>query len=370
MSTIKAAFGRRVPLVDFDKGPSIPLRFVLKLSHQFRPSHITDGLSQTMVLDYILDVQTLDAYDLVLTYDLCRELVLRVSSSVSNASVNTSHFHAGFRTVLRAFFLACMSPLRFCQFFLLFDKELGVAVGMPIGSNHHRLQAQIKPDLLIDKRRVLDILFNQERDKVAVRTILAHSHRRRLGSFGQGTRPMDIQRGFHLGKGKGLSIPFECRGGILSRLLVVLFVELGICCMPFKEVFEGFIEMSQGLLKGNTRDFIQPRTIFLLFQQRQLCRGFMIANTHLLFVVGIGTQAQRPIIHVTSTAKCTSKMSRLLISWIDAILICSFLFHVSHASIYRVKYQQARVAPIHLPRIRNASFLPVFENWGIQRREV
>src|SRR6184192_3997285 len=75
MTTIETALRGRIPLVNLDKGTSIPLSFVFELSHKLAPSHIRDGLSETVVFDHILDLKTLDAYDLVLTYDLGRELV-------------------------------------------------------------------------------------------------------------------------------------------------------------------------------------------------------------------------------------------------------------------------------------------------------
>src|SRR5258708_25756413 len=84
MSTVKAPFGGGIPLVNLDEGTPIPCRFVLKLSDKLTPSDIRDGFCQTVVLNHILDVQTLDTYDLVFAYDASRELVLIVPSPVGN----------------------------------------------------------------------------------------------------------------------------------------------------------------------------------------------------------------------------------------------------------------------------------------------
>src|SRR5438067_5880392 len=108
MTAIKATFGGRVKLVDFDKGSSIPCGFVFQLPHKLRPSHIRDGFSKAMVLDHIFDLQALHTHDLVLTYDLSRELVLVVTPSIGNTSMDTSDFETGFCSILRAFFLLCM----------------------------------------------------------------------------------------------------------------------------------------------------------------------------------------------------------------------------------------------------------------------
>src|SRR6266480_2900434 len=70
MTTIETALRGRIPLVDLDERSPIPLCFVFELTHQLTPSHIRDGLSQTVVLYHILDGKALDAYALVLTYDL------------------------------------------------------------------------------------------------------------------------------------------------------------------------------------------------------------------------------------------------------------------------------------------------------------
>ena len=73
MSTIETAFRGRVPLVNLDKGSAIPLRFVCELPHQLRPSDIANSFGKGVVLDHILDLQTLDTYNLVFAYDLGRE---------------------------------------------------------------------------------------------------------------------------------------------------------------------------------------------------------------------------------------------------------------------------------------------------------
>src|SRR5713226_1457247 len=107
MSTVKAALGRWVPLVNLDQGPSIPGGFVFKLSDKLRPTHVTDGFCQAVVFDHILDLQALDTYDLAFAYDVSRELMLIVSSTVCNLLMEASNLKTSFCTVLRTFFLFC-----------------------------------------------------------------------------------------------------------------------------------------------------------------------------------------------------------------------------------------------------------------------
>src|SRR5450759_4594255 len=131
MSTVKTAFGRGVPLVNLDNGTAIPCSFVLQLSDKFRPTDVTDSFRQTVVFDHVLDLQTLDTYDLVLTCGLSREFVLIVSSAICYLFMDASHLQTSFCTVLRTFFLFCVTALCFRQFLFILGEELGIAVGVP-----------------------------------------------------------------------------------------------------------------------------------------------------------------------------------------------------------------------------------------------
>src|SRR2546426_744504 len=150
MATVKAPFGRGVPLVNLDQCAPIPPSFVLQLAHQFTPTHVANGFGQAMVFDHVLDLQTLDANRLVLTDQLCRELVLIVAPSVTDTSMYSGNLTTGFVSVLGTFFLLGKTALSLCQLLLILLKELGIAGGLPIGGDDHGLQAQVKPDLLLD----------------------------------------------------------------------------------------------------------------------------------------------------------------------------------------------------------------------------
>src|SRR6266516_3724315 len=205
MSTVKAAFGRWVPLVHLDNATSIPCRFVLKLSDQFRPTDVTDGFRQTVVLDHVLDLQTLDADDLVFAYDASRELMLVVPSPICHLFLDASHLQTSFCTVLRTFFLFCMTTLCFCQLLCLFGEELGIAVGLPIRGVDHRLQAQIQPNHLRIHFQWLDLFFCQDGDKIAVSFILGDRDAAGLASIRQGTMPHHGKRGLHLRQRESLA---------------------------------------------------------------------------------------------------------------------------------------------------------------------
>ena len=138
MTTVKAAFGGRIPLVNLDQGSSIPGGFVLKLSDNVRPTHVTESFCQAVVFDQMLDLPTLDAYDLVFAYDANRELVVIVSSAVCTLCMDASHREPSFVALLS------MPPLCFCQAFLILGEEFGIAVGVPICARVMARVSQVK----------------------------------------------------------------------------------------------------------------------------------------------------------------------------------------------------------------------------------
>src|SRR5258706_977585 len=171
MTTIETAFGTGIPLVNFDKGSPVPLSFVFELSHKLAPSHIRDGLSKVVVLDHVLNLQTLNAYHLVFAYDASRELVLIITPSIGYPSVYPGNFLTGFLSILRAFFLLSMPTLRFCQLLLILGKEPGIPKGVTIRGYYHAFETQVKPDLLIDDWQLVNIFFYQNGDEVSVSAI-------------------------------------------------------------------------------------------------------------------------------------------------------------------------------------------------------
>ncbi len=107
MSTVKTAFGGGIPLVDLDQVASIPFCFVGQKGHKFRPSNITDRFCKAMILDHVLDLQTLHADRLVFTDQTCRELMQEVTASISNAGMDLRNFYSCLGTVLENLF-ACV----------------------------------------------------------------------------------------------------------------------------------------------------------------------------------------------------------------------------------------------------------------------
>jgi hypothetical protein len=339
MPTVKTAFGRGVPLVNLDQGPPIPGRFVLQLPDELTPTHVRDSLCQAMVFDHVLDLQTLDTDDLVFAYDVGRELVLRVSPSIGNLLMDASNLQTSFCTVLGTFFLLRVTALSFCQLLLILSEELGVAGGLPLRGDDHRLQAQVEPDHLGRDFQWLDVLFHQDGDKIAFGFILSDGDTPWLAPIRQGAMPCDAKRGLHLSQSQGMPIPGERIARIGSSLLVPLLFEGGILRTPFKEVAKSFIKMSKSLLERNRRNFIQPNRLFLLFEHYQTLRSPFIVQALAMLVVRICALSQCPVIDVAATSEGLCQETLLFIARIEAILVSFLLFHALQYSMYAVKCQ-------------------------------
>src|SRR5437016_2636322 len=185
--------------------------------------------------------------------------------------MDTGDFLTGLRAILGTFLLLGVSPLRFCQFLLIFAEEFGVTNIFAIREDNERLQAQVSADRASGRWQVGNVLFNQDRDEVAICTVLGDGDTAWFCSIGQGARPYDSQWFSHLGKRERVSIPLEGIAGIGSRLLIALLLELGIFGSSFKEVQKRLVEMPQSLLQWNRRDLIEPGIVRFLLE---LCQGF------------------------------------------------------------------------------------------------
>ena len=95
-----AALGSEVPTVYFDEHARAPGGFVLQLTDQLTPTHVTDALGQRRIADQVLDGQRLYAYRLVFTNEACRQLVPAIGAWVGKLRVETSDLQARLLSVL------------------------------------------------------------------------------------------------------------------------------------------------------------------------------------------------------------------------------------------------------------------------------
>src|SRR5260370_39433705 len=166
MSTVKAAFGGWVPLVDFDKVASIPLGFVFQLGHELTPTDITDRFTQLMVLDHVLHRKVLDTDRLVFTNQTCRELMREIAAVVSDASMDLGDPSASLFSVLAALLFLGVPSLSLGKFLLILVEEFGITHGFTRREHDEGLQAQIGTKRRISRRQLGNVLFYQDRDEV------------------------------------------------------------------------------------------------------------------------------------------------------------------------------------------------------------
>ena len=130
-----------IEAINLDQGAPVPLAFILQLTDELTPSDIGNSFSKFVVLNHILDGQTLHANHLVFVHYACGEFVLAVSSTVVDTSMNTGNFAAGFLPVLGTLFLFRMPTLGFRQSFLIPCVVAGIAHASPV----ERMTIDLRP---------------------------------------------------------------------------------------------------------------------------------------------------------------------------------------------------------------------------------
>jgi hypothetical protein len=320
MLAIATGLRGRVEPINLDQGSPVPFGFIFQLSDKLTPSDVTDSFCKAVVLDHVLDGQTLDAYHLVFVDDAGRELVLVVPSAVIDPSVDFGNFQTSFVSVLRSLFLLGMPSLCFGKLLLILGKIAGIAYTLTSRESHHGLYAKIETDHVGGHWQWLDIVFYQDGNEVAVGTILRDRDRTGLAAFGQRPMPVNIQRRIYLGKCEVLPIPLERIGGIGSRLLVLLFLESRILGAALKKVLEGPVQMPQRLLNRHRGDFTQPRVLLLEIRQHG-CKVVIGELLTTLFVSRLAS-LEPPIVDETDTSKRLSQVDPVPIGRIEAILVC------------------------------------------------
>jgi hypothetical protein len=274
-----------------------------------------------VVLDHVLDRQALHAHHLVFVDDARGELVLVVPPTISDTSMDVGDFETGLCPILAPLLLPGMSPLGLHQFLLILGKVCGVAHGFPCREGNHRLDAKIEPDHLLHDGKRLDIIGDQDGDKVAVGTIPGDRNRTGFAALWQGAMESNIQRRVHPGKHEGLSIPREGVGGIGSRLLVVFFLESGILRTAFKEVSKSTVQVTQGLLQGNSRDI--PKPGILVFESRQHGRKIVVVQALSMLEIGRLASRKTPIVDEAAASERLSKYPLLRSRRVEPILVGS-----------------------------------------------
>ena len=222
--------------------------------------------------------------------------------------MNTGNLETRLLTVLRALFLLGVPTLGLGKLFLILVKEPGIAYDFTIREHHEGLETEISADRVVCLGQVGKVLFHQDADEVAISSVFRDSAIRRDSAIGQGARPHNVEGFAHFRKGESTIAPYKGRFGVFSRLAVTLLLEGRVLTTSLKEVDERAVEVTQGLLRRDTRDLIQPGVFILLLEVGQHRGEVFVVEAAMLLVVSIGLVAQAPIVDKAYTAKGASKI--------------------------------------------------------------
>ncbi len=297
--------------VNLDQGSSVPLRFVFELANELTPSHVMDRLGQTVVFDHILDGQTLHTDHLVFVYDACREFVLVVAPTVIDTSMNTGNLSACFLPVLGTLLFRGQTTLGFGQSLLILCVELRVSDCLTCREDHHRFEAQVQPNLRSGFWKRFDLLLKEQRDEIAIGTVLGYGDRARLASFGECSVKGDSKGFVHLGKGELTIFPGEGVGGIGCRLRVSSLFECGVLGPSLEEVLVGTVQVAKRLLDRHRGDIREPRVLFL--QSRKHGREVVIGELLPMLEIGSFTGRKAPVVYKAATSERLRKNTLLFV---------------------------------------------------------
>lgn len=144
--------------------------------------------------------------------------------------------------------------------------------------------------------------------------------------------PVDILGSVHFCQRQRGTIPLESIRGIGSRLALLLFLECGVLCPPFKKVLESPFQMPQALLNWHSRNSSQPRILPLEIWQHgsKVIVGELFATCFVRCRAGM----QTPVVDKADTAERLSKKDALLTSRIEPILVCPLAHRLCALSLF------------------------------------
>ena len=145
-SAARANLARREELPDSDEYLSVTLRLIGELPEEFSPCGVPDALRQLMIFHHVLGREALNADDVVLSHDLSRELLLAISSHVSDMLLKTGDPQASLLAVLASLLLSGKLTLKASELLLTPSEVLGVFVFLSIAGDNKIFNAEVQTD--------------------------------------------------------------------------------------------------------------------------------------------------------------------------------------------------------------------------------
>lgn len=91
-----------------------------------------------------------------------------------------------------------------------------------------------------------------------------------------------------------------------------------------EELDEGIVQVPQGLLHGDARNFAQPRGFFFAFPLSEFGGSMVVTNPFLPLLPSISSISQRPVIGVAATTEYFGKLCLLGLGWVKPKLVSNF----------------------------------------------
>jgi len=194
MATRRTQFRRRKEPIQRQIDSAIPVRFVFQLPEYFPERRIRNVFGQIVVLNHPCHVQSFDKDRLVLAYDLCREFLKGVPSSVADSGVQFGYFQPGFLTIVAVLDLARQTALKSLQALFPPDERARIFKFLAVASRGQCLNAKVYADFGFDLPEGLDLSFNEDADNIALAGVTADRQIEDFGVLRQWAAPDNIQR--------------------------------------------------------------------------------------------------------------------------------------------------------------------------------
>lgn len=328
-----ASFAGRVEAVDDPEIPSIPLALVLQHREELPESRIGQGAGKGVVLAHPAHVEILNADCIEAPDDAGGNFVEVIGPGISDPGMETGYSETlGFPTI-RSFFLPRQLFLSLGEPFLGCLKMPRVFDLLPRGERSQRCDTQVDANGGDDGRQRGNGLIKAEGNKVPFSGIFSYGDGRGEGRELPG--PSDLQPPDpRQRKVLILDVPLEGRPAVFSRLAVGFFLECRITRLTFKECNESSLEMPEGLLRRNARDFIEPSMAGGLFESGEPGAGLVVTDGYTILKVSVGSHSESPVVDVPAGSEDAGQSSPLGLGRVEPKLV-SYLHKTDHNLVRR-----------------------------------
>lgn len=338
-------------MVNGNHRPSRPFALVRQLAYKLAPTGIGYRLCQLRVADHVLNLEGFNTHNLVFVNQCAGQLVQAVLSAIGDFGVNTGNLGFGLGAIGGAEFLFTQAALGAGKQGCVFCRVTGIADLVSIAGYKQVFYAEINADHFWCDGQDLGIELAQAGDEVSPCGVFGNGNS--AGLARQRAAPADSQGLLALCH-EQLPVP-TLKGGIGQggRLFMVFALEGRILGSTFKEVFEGGLLVTQGLLERDAGHVIKPCKFGFFLECSQLGASLAIADFFLFLIEGIGTPAQDVVIDKSRTAKRLGKQLSLFRCWVETVFVGA-LCHVLQLYSFNARCQL--MLPRLYPRPRRTGF--------------